>query len=257
VNKVYQIAKSKLRTAIETKLAEFPTALIETHGKDLTVSGEPSPAGTPKPSNGATSPAAIATTSAAPVKPAAKPKAVNTETVVVTSNFQASADDLYGILTDERRIPMWSKAQAQSKAEVGTEYSLFGGGVKGTYKSLKPGQEIVQTWTLNTPSWPTGHFATLTTTFDQGSDYTKLTLCLDGVPLGVEEETRHKNIGSIGGLKSIGYVQLVFAPSSPPSSNMRSHEPSPPSSSRILAAVLIGLIAIGAAFSIPWLSGRN
>lgn len=205
MNKVYQIAKSKLRTAIETKLAEFPTALIETHGKDLTVSGEPSPAGTPKPSNGATSPAAIATTSAAPVKPAAKPKAVNTETVVVTSNFQASADDLYGILTDERRIPMWSKAQAQSKAEVGTEYSLFGGGVKGTYKSLKPGQEIVQTWTLNTPSWPTGHFATLTTTFDQGSDYTKLTLCLDGVPLGVEEETRHNLEGYyIGGLKSIG-----------------------------------------------------
>ena len=119
VNQVYQLAKTKLRTAIETKLAEFPFVLIDTHGKDLTVSGEPSPAGTPKQSNGAASLAAgaSASTAAAP-KPKAPPNAVNTETVVVTSNFQASAEDLFSILTDEKRIPIWSRAQAQVGKEI-------------------------------------------------------------------------------------------------------------------------------------------
>lgn len=36
-----------------------------------------------------------------------------------------------------------------------------------------------------------GHVGTLTTTFDQGSDFTKLTLSLAGVPKGYEDEIRH------------------------------------------------------------------
>ena len=39
-----------------------------------------------------------------------------------------------------------------------------------------------------------GHFATLTTTLDQGSDHTKVTWSLAGVPLGMEDEiTRNIN----------------------------------------------------------------
>ena len=34
------------------------------------------------------------------------------------------------------------------------------------------------------------HFATLTTTLDQASDSTKLTLNLDGVPTGMEDELK-------------------------------------------------------------------
>ena len=34
----------------------------------------------------------------------------------------------------------------QSAAQPDTEYTLFGGGVKGKYVSLSPGKEIVQTW---------------------------------------------------------------------------------------------------------------
>lgn len=90
-----------------------------------------------------------------------------------------------------------------------TEYSLFGGNVKGMYILLDPPTEIVQTWALNSPIWPTGEFrqsgsrsaseirlavldhtATLTTTFDQSSDSTTLTLSLAGVPVGLEDITR-------------------------------------------------------------------
>lgn len=46
----------------------------------------------------------------------------------------------------------------QSAAKPDTEYSLFGGGVKGKYVSLTPGKEVVQTWALSSPSWPTGGY---------------------------------------------------------------------------------------------------
>lgn len=44
----------------------------------------------------------------------------------------------------------------QSTAEPGSGFSLFGGGVKGTYVSLTPAKEIVQTWALQSPTWPEG-----------------------------------------------------------------------------------------------------
>ncbi|KAF8582290.1 hypothetical protein K439DRAFT_1635406 [Ramaria rubella] len=212
VDALYKLAKTRLPAALETKLAEFPSALIETHGKDLTVSGEPSRSTTPQVASpaGTASATSPADANAPKEKVTPKAKAINTETVVVEASFQASADDLFGILTDEKRIPHWSRAPAQSRAEVGTDYSLFGGGVKGSYTSLTPGKKIVQTWVLNSPTWPSGHIGTLTTTLDQSSDSTKLVLALAGVPKGLEDETRRNLEGYyMGGLKSIGLGSVL------------------------------------------------
>lgn len=115
VDALFNLAKTRLPSMLKEKLAEFPNALIETHGKDLTVSGEPSRSTTPQ------APGAVSTTAAASTadqkvnkeRPAPKAKAINTETVVVSASFQASADDLFSILTDEKRIPHWSRAPAQ------------------------------------------------------------------------------------------------------------------------------------------------
>lgn len=54
--------------------------------------------------------------------------------------------------------------------------------------SLNPPTEVVQTWALSSPTWPSGHAATLTTTLDQQSDHTKVKWTLTGVPLGMEDE---------------------------------------------------------------------
>jgi activator of Hsp90 ATPase protein 1 len=100
-----------LPAVIKDKLTQFPVALIETHGKDLTVSGEPSRAATPQGPGAAA--ASTADQKVNKEKPAPKAKAINTETVVVSASFQAAADDLFSILTDEKRIPHWSRAPAQ------------------------------------------------------------------------------------------------------------------------------------------------
>ncbi|EGN95743.1 hypothetical protein SERLA73DRAFT_60426 [Serpula lacrymans var. lacrymans S7.3] len=190
VDALYKLARARLPAALEAKFAQFPVALIDTHGKDLTVSTEASRTGTPAPS---TVPAATSTSTAAAPVPAPKsvPEkkvALNTSRVKAEARFMAAADDLFSLLTDEKRIPMWTRAPAQSSAQAGSDFSLFGGGVKGKYISLTPPKEIVQSWALQSPTWPSGHSATLTTTLDQSSDSTKITFALDGVPSGLEDE---------------------------------------------------------------------
>ncbi|KAJ7782704.1 activator of Hsp90 ATPase [Mycena metata] len=190
VNSVFALAKSRLPTALETKFAEFAVALVDTHGKDLTVSGDPSRSGTPTPAASTSGPAA-GTSAPAPAAPKPEKKSnINTTKITVEGSFMAAADDLFGLLTDEKRIPMWTRAPAQSAGKVDTEYVLFGGGVKGKYVSLTPPSEIVQTWALQSPTWPSGHHATLTTSIVQGSDSTTVTFVLDGVPTGMEDEIK-------------------------------------------------------------------
>jgi activator of HSP90 ATPase len=184
------LAKKSLSAALEAKLATFPQAIIDTHGKDLTVSNQPSRTGTPTPSAQADNkPAASVARSALsqPIRSGTREK-VNTTTVTASAILQASADDLFSLLTDESRIPSWTRAPAVSAAKPDTEYSLFGGGVKGKYQSLEQGKKIVQSWNLNSPTWPTGHYGILTTSLDQSTDSTTVTWSLSGVPLGMEDE---------------------------------------------------------------------
>jgi len=210
VDTLFTLAKSRLPVALETKFAEFANAIIEVHGKDLTVSTEPSRSATPVTSITASTSAASSSTQKVstvtkPVKMVDEKKSLNTTRVSVEATFMAAADDLFSILTDEKRIPSWTRAPAQSTAQPGSGFSLFGGGVKGTYVSLTPAKEIVQTWALQSPTWPDGHLGTLTTTLVQSSDSTKVTFSLEGVPKGLEDEIRRNLEGYyVHGLKSIG-----------------------------------------------------
>lgn len=106
------LAKDKLPTALETKFAEFPVVLVDTHGKDIIVgSNEPSRTSSPAPPS-ASAPASGGAPGRAK-KVAASSQKINTSVINVEATFQASADDLFSLLTDEKRIPMWSRAQAK------------------------------------------------------------------------------------------------------------------------------------------------
>jgi activator of HSP90 ATPase len=115
VDAVFELAKSRLPAALEAKFAEFPKALIEAHGKDLTVtSTDHSRATTPSLGNkDRTIPATKSADATKQFKPAPKEAVISTRTVEVEATFQASADDLFSLFTDEKRIPAWSRAPAQ------------------------------------------------------------------------------------------------------------------------------------------------
>lgn len=113
------IAKKLLPPALEAKFTAFAIALVDTHGKDLQVSGsaEPSRSGTPAQAPGvaptASSSSSAPQASAGPKVVKQEKKALGTATVKVEASFMASADDLFQLLTDESRIPMWTRAPAQ------------------------------------------------------------------------------------------------------------------------------------------------
>lgn len=115
VDALFALAKARLATALEVKFAEFPAAIIEAHGKDLMVSAEPSRTGTPAPGAGASSSSSASTPAASSTaKSVSKKEAkVNTAKVTVDATFMAAADDLFSILTDEMRIPQWTRAPAK------------------------------------------------------------------------------------------------------------------------------------------------
>lgn len=233
--------KSVLPRLLEAKFREFPQALIDTHGKDITVvvsdNGTPSGSGTTTPaipSTKASAPAKstpTATKSSNP-RPTGSVK-VSSQTQRVSGNFQASAQDLWDMLTNERRMPIWSQAPAQSNPTVGGSWSLLGGSVVGTYISLEPYKKIVQQWRMpKAPGWPSDIWATLEINLNQGSDSTELEMVMSGVPSGKEEEVQQglENY-YIRGFKSIGYVQIfptTRSPSLPPSRKIKSASTSSP-----------------------------
>lgn len=124
---MFTLARTRLPAVLEAKLATFPSAIIDTHGKDLTVSADPSRSATP--SNAATTPALpIASSSSEPKPKAPEVKNVKGTTVVVQADFQASAADLYSLLTDEKRIPAWTRAPAKVKIvshEILSDIDIF------------------------------------------------------------------------------------------------------------------------------------
>lgn len=123
---MYQLARSRLPAAIETKLATLPSSIIETHGKDIHVSAS----GTSTPANGTATPPLASTSAAAPARASvpvqkAASKTVNTATVTVEATFQASAQDLFNLLTDEKRIPHWTRNVAVVRILVDPPSATF------------------------------------------------------------------------------------------------------------------------------------
>jgi activator of HSP90 ATPase len=122
VHALWSLAKSRLPVALEVKFAEFPAALIETHGKDLTVSVNSSRSGTPAPSTRTSGAASASEIPPVPPPPTLSSKnveaeknknTINTSVVTVEATFMADAAGLFELLTDEKKIPLWTRAPAK------------------------------------------------------------------------------------------------------------------------------------------------
>ncbi|KAH8917892.1 hypothetical protein BT69DRAFT_1313646 [Atractiella rhizophila] len=219
--------KKTLSKALRAKFHEYPKVLMETHGNQMIVdpnsisqppSGAQTPAGT-APSPGPS--ASPAPSGSAGVKPSTKTEsaALNTSTVKVDGAFMVTAEDLWSFLTDETKVPMWTRNPAKIKPEPGAEISMFGNNIVGKVISVDAPKKMVSTW--RAPTWPEGHFGELTTILSQGSDSTTLTLRLSKVPVGKEDEAeRNLDAFYIKSLKQIGLIvgliaAFLYGPSGP------------------------------------------
>lgn len=198
---VYTAVRQKLAPSMESVFHRFRTELIDTHAKDLGHDDDaPAPAKEAAPSS-----SAAKAESSSYSSPSTGAVSTSTSEVRVSSHLAISQADLWDLLTNPLRIPMWSKAPAQFSPNVGAHFSLFGGNISGQIVEVAAPNKLVQTWRV--PQWPAGHHGTLTTELSQGDDSTKLDLILSGIPTGQEDNSQAglENY-YIRGLKSLGYV---------------------------------------------------
>jgi hypothetical protein len=84
---------------LEAKFAEFPAAIFDTHGKDLTISAEASRTGSPSPNNIKTPVTSAAPPAASLQAKKLEEKVRNTKIVTVTATFRADAERMFNLLT--------------------------------------------------------------------------------------------------------------------------------------------------------------
>ncbi|KAK9896653.1 activator of Hsp90 ATPase [Cystobasidium minutum MCA 4210] len=212
-----QEASKQLADLMRSKFQEMPKAMIAEHGKDLLAEAENDSNAASANASGASTPAtggaakATATASASSASSASKGptgKRVSTARITRQEDFMISAADLFDLLTNDAKVPSWSRNKATIKPEEGADASLFGGNITGKILSVSPPDFFSQTW--RAPTWPEGHYGTLKVSLEQGSGSTKLSLELEGVPVGKEEETeKGLEIYYIRSLKQIGLGTIL------------------------------------------------
>ncbi|WWC61767.1 uncharacterized protein I303_104352 [Kwoniella dejecticola CBS 10117] len=219
-SELLSLVKSQFPSILSSKFNTFRADLLAAYGNPSASDDSPSVSGTSTPQPGAGGAASSSSSTYTPAPPA---KPVETEakkseeprnkgvgktvTVEQKADLQASADDLWGLLTDENKVPMWSRSAAKIKLTPDAPYELFGGNVRGKIISVEAPKRLVQTWQVRNPSWPSDHFGTMTLTLDQGSSSTTATFTLDGVPADNEAEVEKAlDAFYIRGLKQMGLV---------------------------------------------------
>ena len=208
---LYHVVRKDLVPALQNEFHQFQKDLVESHARDLGHEDGAASSTSTTSNAAAASPAAGASNAPSTQKNASSASGTvttSTADVRVSSHLAISEADLWDLLTNPHRIPMWSKAPAQFSPNVGANFSLFGGNISGSIVEVSAPRKLTQTWRI--PQWPAGHHGTLTTELTQGDDSTKLELILSGVPTGEED---HAQAGLeayyIRGLKSLGLGTIL------------------------------------------------
>ncbi|WWC70308.1 uncharacterized protein I206_104258 [Kwoniella pini CBS 10737] len=211
-SELLSIIKSKFPSILSAKFNTFRAELLAAYGNPSADDSLPT-SGTSTPQPGVSSSSSYSP--APPAKPVESEKKAEetkkdvgkTVTVEQKADLQASAEDLWGLLTDENKVPMWSRSAAKINLTPDFPYELFGGNVRGKIISVEAPKKLVQTWQVRSPSWPSDHYGTMTLSLDQGSSSTSATFTLDGVPAGNEAEVEKAlDAFYIRGLKQMGLV---------------------------------------------------
>jgi activator of HSP90 ATPase len=111
--------RSAFPSALAGKFNLFPKALVDTHGGPSAVSPSESGVATPD----ATEPQSTGTPTIAVEKKVEEKKSVvgGLSSVEVESRLAASADDMWLFLTDEKRVPAWTRAPAKVSIRTNEE----------------------------------------------------------------------------------------------------------------------------------------
>ncbi|MQL85495.1 hypothetical protein Taro_018020 [Colocasia esculenta] len=125
-------------------------------------------------------------------------------TISLTEKFYCRAGNIYEILMDENRWKGFTQSNARISKEVGGQFSLFDGSIKGVNEELQEGKLIVQKWRFE--SWADGLYSTVRISFDEPeSGVTIIKLTQTDVPV----EDRYGNATVVENTER-GWRELIF-----------------------------------------------
>jgi len=106
----------------------------------------------------------------------------------MTVDFSARCSDIYETLLDSQRVQAFTQSASNVSKEINKQYTLFGGSITVINIELVPNEKIVQKW--RSADWPEGHFSTVTMTFKNEDNGTKLYLKQINVPASDYQRTQ-------------------------------------------------------------------
>ena len=124
------------------------------------------------------------------------------KTITLSYAMKASPKQVFAALTDPAIIQKWSGAPAEMDANVGTKFSMFGGGILGANLEVVPNQKLVQEW--GPPGWEKP--SKVTFTLVPAAAGTNVELLHEGVP-----DEAHDTINSGWDTSYLGQMQKMFA----------------------------------------------
>ncbi|CAO1626222.1 unnamed protein product [Sympodiomycopsis kandeliae] len=217
-DKIYQsVRKNFIEKQLIPILKSFRSTLIDTHARDLghdgAATGSSSGTATPssQPAAGSSSSATkTAATSTVKTTSTTKSKvAVSDEVIELEGSNACSKADLWDILTNQARIPMWTRSPAEFVPLPDHKFSLFNGNVTGKVLSVSSPNEITSSW--RPPTWePSDHFGTLKLQLVEKDESTLLKIRLEGVPQGQEEASKRAlEEFYLNGLRRLGLGSMI------------------------------------------------
>lgn len=214
----YQAVKKELAEKLLPVFKEFRKTLVDKHARDLGHeegsaggSGASTPGGAPA---GGAAPAAAA--AAAPKAEPSKPKATTSSSTTASSDVvelsasqACSQSDLWDLLTNPSRIPLWTRSPADFTPTPGSPFSLFGGNVRGKVLTVTEPSKLTMEW--RPPTWePADYHGVLELRLAQQEGSTLLTIRLEGAPQGEEESSRRAlEEFYVNGLKRLGLGAMI------------------------------------------------
>ena len=105
---------------------------------------------------------------------------MRTKTMRQSVTFRAKPHEIYEVLMDTDKHSSLTGSEVQIDRNVSSEFSVYGGDIKGVNLELVPDQKIVQSWRYS--DWPEGHYSKATFSIKEIPDGTRLTFIQTRVP---------------------------------------------------------------------------